>query len=433
MDIYKELSLLESYDMWLVIIGFSALIITALPRLLSDYPFSMSIVLLLVGFGAVSLPLGLEAPNPFEQGTLVEQLTELGIILSFMGAGLRIDRPLKFKAWRSTFRLLIITMPLSIIMVALAGGWFAALAPATAILLGAVMSTTDPVLASEVQITSPEEDEKRVKNYVEDDFEFEKENELRFSLTTEAGFNSGLIFPFTYLALAMAMAGNHPSNWFADWLIIDIFYKFSVGITIGIGMGYVLARTLLSLPSKTELAKTLAGIGGLAAALLIFGVTELIGGYSFIAVFLGSLTIRNYKKNHGYHESLYQFSEKAARIVLGVILVLLGAAIADGLLKPLTPALIFIAFLTVFVIRPAAGAIAFIGFNDISWPERLAISFFGVRGIALMFYLSHALNMYNFPKSEELWAVVALVIVISSFVHGTLATPVTNYLDKIRD
>src|SRR5690625_2125522 len=84
MDIYKELSLLESYDMWLVIIGFSALIITALPRLLSDYPFSMSIVLLLVGFGAVSLPLGLEAPNPFEQGTLVEQLTELGIILSFM-------------------------------------------------------------------------------------------------------------------------------------------------------------------------------------------------------------------------------------------------------------------------------------------------------------------------------------------------------------
>lgn len=433
MEIYKELSFMEGYDMWLLIIGVAILIVTTLPRILSKYPFSMSIVLLALGYLAVVLPLGLEAPHPLEDGKITEHLTELGVIMALMGAGLKIDRPFSLKGWGSTWRLLAITMPLSIILAAFIGFWVVAFVPATALLLGAVIAPTDPVLASEVQISSPGANGERLSSPGNKSLNLEKEDELRFSLTSEAGLNDGLAFPFTYMALAMVMAGNNPSNWFADWFIIDVLYKISVGSVAGVGIGYLLAKVLFSIPSKTVFAKAMAGMGALASTLILFGFTEYFGGYGFIAVFFGALTIRDNERKHDYNESLHLFSEKVERILLGVILVGFGAAIAGGLLKPLTPTLIIGALLIVFVVRPLAGVTAFIGYSQISWRERFAISFFGIRGIGSMYYLSYALNKHDFPGAEELWALVALVIVISIIVHGILASPVTTYLDNVRN
>ena len=99
-----------------------------------------------------------------------------------MGVGLAIDRPLElrnrasWRRWNPTWRLLGITMPLCIAGVALLG-WGAGLAPAAALLLGAVLAPTDPVLASDVQVAGPQTG----------DHEVDEADELRFTLTSRRG------------------------------------------------------------------------------------------------------------------------------------------------------------------------------------------------------------------------------------------------------
>lgn len=428
-----ELSIFENYALWLFIIGLAILVTAVLSRLLSDYPLSMPIVLLSMGFAAIALPLGLEAPDPLEYGSITEHLTELGVIIALMGAGLKIDRPLGLQSWSSTWRLLTITMVLSIALTALTGWWLAAFVPATAMLLGAVIAPTDPVLAAEVQIKSPDEEKGNFAKTGEDDLDPEEGDEVRFALTSEAGLNDGLAFPFTNMALAMVIAGAHPSNWFIDWLLVDFLYKiFAAGI-MGILLGYLLAKVIFSFPAENPLAKALTGLGALAATLIIYGATEYVGGYGFIATFVGAVTLRGYERTHEYHESLHLFAEKSEQLFIAGILIALGASIAGGLLAPLTWPLILCAIIIIFVVRPVAGILGLAGFGKAPWRERLAISFFGIRGIGSLYYLSYALNRQDFPGAEEIWALVALIVVISIFVHGVSASLITNKLDEMRE
>lgn len=432
MELYKDLDIFDGLDLWIFIIGVAILAASILPRILSRYPFSLPIVLLCVGFIVVALPIGMEPPDPFEHNLVTERLTELGVIVALMGAGLKIDRKPGLKTWCTTWRLLAITMPLSIALTVVAGWWIAAFVPATAMLLGAVIAPTDPVLAAEVQIASPgrKEDFGDPDN---DKIKLEKEDEVRFALTSEAGLNDGLAFPFTYMAVAMMMAGTHPENWIVDWFLVDVLFKLGMGILMGVVLGYLLARILMSVSAENPIAKALLGLGALAATLILYGATEYVGGYGFIATFIGAVTIRNYEKEHHYHESLYLFAEKSEHILIAIIVLALGGAIAGGLLVPLTWQHVLAAVVIIFVIRPVAGIVGLTGLNKVSWPERMVISFFGIRGVGSLYYLSYALNQHEFPDSEEIWALVALVVVISIFVHGVTATPVTEKLDKLRN
>ncbi len=174
------------------------------------------------------------------------------------------------------------------------------------------------------------------------------------------------------------------------------------------------------------------GLGALAATLLLYGATEYVGGYGFIATFIGAATIRGYEREHEFHKSLHIFAEKTERILMAVILIALGGAIAGGLLAPLTWPLVISAIITVFLVRPLAGIAGLISFDKIPWRERLAVSFFGIRGIGSLYYLAYALGEHDFPGKKEIWALVALVVVISIFVHGITATPVTRWLDILR-
>jgi sodium/hydrogen antiporter len=121
MEASQAMTLLQSYDLLLVIAGLAVLAAAVLPRLLSDKPLSLAMVLLGLGFSAFALPLGLEAPSPLEHGKLTERLTEFAVIIALMGAGLKLDRPPGWRAWMSTWRLLAITMPLTIVAAAVLG------------------------------------------------------------------------------------------------------------------------------------------------------------------------------------------------------------------------------------------------------------------------------------------------------------------------
>lgn len=433
MDITEAFRGLESYDLWVVVLGLAVLAISALPRLLSDHPLSQPILLLALGWLAVALPLGLDGPDPLAHGDLVEHVTEIGVIIAIMGAGLKIDRPFSWGGWAITWRLLGITMVLTIALAALVGWAVAAFVPATAMLLGAVISPTDPVLASGVQVGAPGHGAEEEETEETDPTGPGEEDEVRFALTSESGMNDGLVFPFTNMALAMVIAGAHPAGWIGTWLLMDVAVKIAVAAVVGLGLGRLLACLLLALPATTPLARSMVGLGALAATLLVYGATEFIGGYGFIATFFAAVTIRGHERRHEYHHHMHVVIEQAERVLTVVVLVGLGAAIGDGLLEPLTWPLVASALLIVFVVRPLSGAVGLLGFRRAPWRERLAISFFGVRGIGSLYYLAFALNEEEFAGARELWAVVGLVLVVSIVVHGVLASPVTKRLDEMRE
>ena len=114
---------------------------------------------------------------------LVEHATEICVLISLMGAGLAINRPFGRRNWSSTWRLLGWTLPLTVVGVAAAAYGLLGWPLAAALLLGAVLAPTDPVLASDVQVGEPVDSEKA-------------DDEVRFTLTSEAGLNDGLAFPW---------------------------------------------------------------------------------------------------------------------------------------------------------------------------------------------------------------------------------------------
>ena len=142
---------MDLYDATLLLLGVAALGAALLPRVLADRPLSLPIVYLAVGFVLFSLPTGIDLPDPGEYPDHTERLAEVAVVVSLMAAGLQLDRRPGLRAWAPTWRLLAITMPLTIAGVALGGYWLVGLTPAAALLLGAVLAPTDPVLASDVQ------------------------------------------------------------------------------------------------------------------------------------------------------------------------------------------------------------------------------------------------------------------------------------------
>lgn len=397
------------YELALVVLGVALLGTVVLPRLLSHRPLSFPIVYIAFGFIVFWLPLGLPAPDPLEHGALAERLAEIGVIIAIMGAGLKLDRPFGLRRWQTTWRLLAVTMPLTIAVTALLGWWAAGLAIPTALLLGAVVAPTDPVLASDVQVEPPTKG---------------PSDEVRFALTSEAGLNDGLAFPFTYLAIAVATAGLAPENWLVGWLAMDVVYRIATGVIIGVVVGKIMARFVFRFPASTQLATVMAGAEALAATFVAYGLAELVEGYGFIAVFAAALAIRGYEREHEYHEQLHDFAAVTERLVMAVLLVLFGGAIATGLFAPLTWPAAVAGVLVVLLVRPLAGLVGLFGYSL----QRGAIAFFGIRGIGSFYYLAYGLNTAAFPGADMAWAVVGVVVVSSVVLHGLTAPPVIRDL-----
>lgn len=435
-ELTDTLILLEAYDLTLVVVGLGVLGLAALLHRFENHPFSFPILALVFGYVAFSLPLGLSAPAPREHGALAVHLTEIGVILSLMGVGLKLDRHLNRRTWSATWRLLGICMPLTIAGVAVLGWGVLGLTPAAAVLLGAALAPTDPVLASDVQVGEPEAEVPEDSNPAgretasQESDPAEKEDELRFTLTSEAGLNDSLAFPFTYLALLMLAEGTAPANWLGEWLLVDVAYRIVVGVGAGVAVGWGLSRILLRLPVVTEREKMRAGVGALAGTLLLYGITESVSGYGFLAVFIGGLTLRHAERTQQSHLSLHTFAEQSEQLLMTGILIALGGAIAGGLLAPLTWEGALLGVLLVFVVRPAAGLLSLMGEQRLSGLDRVIASFFGIRGIGCLYYLAYGVHKGAFAEADLLWAVCAFAVVVSVCVHGVTAAPVMRYRDQ---
>jgi sodium/hydrogen antiporter len=402
-------------DLLFALIGIGALLAGILPRVLERRPLSMPIVFLLLGMAVFALPLGLPEPDPLAHPKLAEHLTEIGVIVALMGAGLKIDRPLSLRGWKSTWRLLALAMPLTIGAVALLGWWWAGLVPAAALLLGAALAPTDPVLASDVQVGEPTDEE-------------DSEDEVRFALTSEAGLNDGLAFPFVYAAITLA--GTAGLAWTGEWALKDVFFKILVGIVGGLVVGKLLGKLFFRAKRDSlRLAKHSEGFLALAATFLAYGLVEVAGGYGFLAVFVAARGIRSAERSHEYHQVLHDFAEQIERLLTVLLLLLFGGAVVTGLLAPLTWPAALVGLALIAVVRPLAGYLSLLGTPG-SLAERGVIAVFGIRGIGSFYYLAYALTHAKFPQADLLWATVAFVVLVSVVLHGVAVTPVMRLLDQ---
>lgn len=396
--------------------GLSALLAAVLPRLLKGVPFSLPMAFL--GLGAVigAVP-GLPSVDPVEHEAVTEHLTEVVVIISLMGAGLAIDRPVGWRRWRSTWQLLAVAMPLTVALVALTGSLLGGLPLAAAVLLGAALAPTDPVLAGDVQVAEPSE--------------ASDEDEVRFALTSEAGLNDGAAFPAVYLAIGLAAHAGALGSWVWGWALGDLLLRLAVGVGVGLALGWGLGRLFFHAgPEALRLSRQVEGFTALAVTFLAYGSAQLLHGYGFVAVFVAAVTLRAAERSHGAHRVAHGFVEQTERMLTAWVLLLLGAALSDGLLGALTWQLALVAVLLVLVVRPVVGVLSTLG-TAAGPRERLVVAFFGVRGIGSLYYLAYGLSHGEFPV-EELWGVVGLAVTLSVVLHGVTATPVIGRLDRRR-
>ncbi|MFD0738539.1 cation:proton antiporter [Lysobacter koreensis] len=407
----------DAYKLLLALVGLALIGATWLPHLLKRHPLTFPIIYVVLGAVLYALPLQLPDPDPIEYGLVTERLTELVVLVALVGAGLRIDTAFGWRRWSATWRLLAIAMPLCILTAAWLGQQLLGLGLASAVLLGAVLAPTDPVLASDVLVGGPGEG---------------GEDPVRVTLTSEAGLNDGLAFPFVWLAIALAawLAGDAESGWFTRWLWLDVGWRVGAGVAIGYVLGYGLMHLIFRSADMT-LARTSDGLAALAITLVVYGVAELCHSYGFLAVFVAALVVRQHERSHEYHGTLNLFAEQCERLLTAVLLILLGGAVAGGVLSALRPLDLAFALAFVLLVRPLAGWVA-LARSRLPARERWAVSVFGIRGMGSFYYLAFAFNHGDFDDHPRLWAIVTLVVLLSILLHGLSATGAMARLDAWR-
>jgi NhaP-type Na+/H+ or K+/H+ antiporter len=420
-----------------LLLGGSLLLASVLPQLLHRWALSAPIVLVATGMLIGLLPPVAEVPlDPVAARPVIEHVTEITVLVALMGVGLALDRPLRWRdrgswrAWSPAWRLLGIAMPLTIGAVALlAWGPLGVAAPA-ALLLGAALSPTDPVLASDVQVEGP-----TLEGEVD---EIDEEDEVRFALTSEAGLNDGLAFPFVYAAIFLAAVGP-VSQWGLEWVAWNLVGKVVIGVLVGVAVGWGMARLAFRAPARSlRLAEVGEPLLALAALLLAYGASEVVGGYGFLAVFACALTVRSVERDHDYHRHMHDVVHRLETLLTLVVLLGLGVAFTNGLLAHLDGRGVAVGVALVLVIRPLAGYVAFLGHrtqvgaSGLTHAERLVVAFFGVRGVGSIYYVAYAAGAASFPEERWLWSTVGFTVALSVLVHGILATPVMRRLDEAR-
>jgi NhaP-type Na+/H+ or K+/H+ antiporter len=348
--------------------------------------------------------------DPLEDAELVERLSELAVIIALFGTGLKLDRPLDWASWSGVARLLGIAMPLTIAGVVAFGTGLMGLSLGAAIVLGAILAPTDPVLAGDVGVGPPGDEE---------------EHEPNFSVTGEAGLNDGLALPFLFLGLFAIEQGG--GGWLGEWFAADVLYAVGLGVAIGAAVGYGLGGIAVWLRDRRLLAKAFDAWLAIPSVLAIYGLTEIAGAYGFIAAFAGGVAFRRFEHTHERNLAVHEGAEVVEKFGELAVILLLGSMLTfAGLGEPglagwlLVPALLL-------AIRPLSVAAALIR-SEMPAGERAFVAWFGVRGIGSLYYIAVAIGAGVLSADDAklvTWSAIACVIV-SIVVHGVTASPLTR-------
>lgn len=350
--------------------------------------------------------------SPLEHPGILEFATKVALSLGLFATGMRIRRKPTVDGWHLSIRLIVVAMPATVAAAAAWARGLMGLGLGAAIVLGAALAPTDPVLAGDLGVDAPGEEEK------------DEEPEAEFVLTTEAALNDGAGMPFLLLGLALAGHGS-----LSRWGAVDLVYAVVGGIVVGAVLGRAIAIGANALRAREFLSNEYDRWIGLAAALAVYGAAESLGTLGFLAAFAGGVAFRRHELESAYRRQVHDgasvithFAELAVIIVLGSTLVVGNFGDAGGWGMAL-------AVLSVFVLRPLI-AFATLSFTQrLSPRERMWVSWFGVKGVASLNYAAAAAGaaVLGVDRPAIVWTVL-IAVTLSILVHGSTATALTKRL-----
>lgn len=428
------------FNLWYLVAGALLVVMALGGSVLKRLPLTTSILYLAVGFALGQHGAGLIDIDPMEQSGLLERLTEVAVIVSLFTTGLKLRSPLSRPRWLIPVRLAFLSMSLTVGLITLVGVVVLQLPVGVAVLLGAVLAPTDPVLASDVQLEHP----------------FDRDK-LRFGLTGEAGLNDGTAFPFVMLGLGLM--GLHDIGEFGwRWFAIDVVWATVGGLAIGGLLGNLVGRLVVYLRKNHKEALGLDDFLGLGLIALSYGAALLAHTYGFLAVFAAGLALRRIEmqssgdkppeevmamtrvvekeeiatdpeKAPAYMaEAVLGFNEQLERIGEVAVVVLVGGLLSWELLP--AEALWFVPLLFL-VIRPISVEVGLIG-STVAPLQRRMMSWFGIRGVGSIYYLMYAIhNGVQEAAAQQLLSIVLTVVAVSIVIHGLSVTPLMGLYGRL--
>lgn len=416
---------------WYLIAGVLLVGIALAGSMVDSLPLTLAVVYLGVGMVLGPWGIGLFEFGPISDSALLERLTEAAVVVSLFGAGLRLRIPIRDRAWWVPVRLAFVSMALTVGLIAVLGWWLLDLPFGFAVLVGAVLAPTDPVLAGEVQVRDPWDRDR-----------------LRTGLTAEAGLNDGSAFPFVLLGLGL-MGLHDLGPGASQWIAVDLIGTTIGGLVIGGLLATAIGRAVLHLRRRYEHAVGLDGFLLLGVLAIAYGGAQVAHASGFLAAFAAGLALRRIEhREQGDHpdqaeraptddaaathpeqapaylahtmltqnEQLERIGELGLVVLTGAMLAGTGLAWQAALI---VPALIF-------VVRPLSVILGLIG-AGVNTSQRRLTAWFGLRGVGSLYYLAFAIEHGVGGADAELLASVTLTtIVVSIVLHGISVTPVLN-------
>lgn len=432
----------SDFATWMLIVGLLLVGMALTGSVLKRLPLSTSMLYLGAGLLMGEGGLGLIAPGLFDAALPLERAAEIAVVISLFSCGLKLKLPLADARWRLALRLAVASMVLTVALIALAGHYGLGLGWGAAVLLGAILAPTDPVLASDVQVRAPNDHER-----------------LRFALTSEAGFNDGTAFPFVMLGLGlMGLHELGDGGW--RWWAVDVLWAVPGGLAIGALLGWLIGRLIIGLRVRQRVGLGLEEFLTLGLIALAYGAALLLHAYGFLAVFAAGYALQATSARHDpasppanpdplapeleqsanrdgaarpahapehmtgqvltFTEQLERIGEVALVLTVGALLWAVDFTNAAWWFAPV----LFLA------IRPVSVFVGLAG-SRTDWQQRALVGWFGIRGVGSIYYLYYALNHgITNPDALVLTETVLVVIAASVLVHGISVTPLMSAYER---
>jgi NhaP-type Na+/H+ or K+/H+ antiporter len=433
---------------WMAMAGALLLALALSSAWIQRAPVSTAAIYLAVG--CVLGPWGLDVLriDLIEASPWLERTTEIALILSLFIGGLRLRLPPTHRAWLPAYRLASFVMVGSIAGVATLAWLLFDLSPALAILLGAILAPTDPVLAGTVTVGHADDRDR-----------------LRYALSGEAGLNDGAAFPFVLLGL-MLLEPDLTGGELAVWSVQRIFWAIPAGLAVGFVLGRLVGSAAIHLRARNRDTAAPTDFLALALIALAYTITDAIGAWGFLAVFAAGIGLRRAEIRtveddphpdaasstpHPPAETLvspnvvteremampavaagvlvaevFSFGDTVERLLEVLLVVIVGISLAThwdvrG---------VGLALLLMVLIRPPLCFLSLLR-APLTPVQRGLIGWFGIRGIGSLFYLSYAFSHgLAGATARELAELTLTAVATSIILHGLSAQPAMQWYER---
>ena len=417
---------------WSVLVGGLLLAMGLTASALKRLPITPAIIYLAVGLLLGPTVLNVFHFNPLKESALLLALTEVAVLISLFSAGVKMPVPFSLARWRTPILLSTLSMAITVGLITLFAYYLLHLPLGAAVLLGAILAPTDPVLATDVQIRHPDD-----------------RDQLRFTLTCEAGMNDGSAFPFVMLGLGLL--GLHElGDLGVKWALMDVLWATAAGVVVGITLGASLAVLSWKLRGASPRSELIYDFLGLGLIGVVYGISVIIGAWGFLAVFFAAVALRQTELKLSVakvepsplppeiipsqvlqaptekatpptvSEGTLVFKEHLERLSEVMLILLIGGMLFIDSWSWRGVALALFLF---FIARPISVLIG-LASTRMLWRMRGMVAWFGVRGIGSLYYLMYAIQ-HGLPEklALEMIQLTLIVVTLSILVHGISVKP----------